>query len=256
MWIDRVEDLISCFNKGQTALVVKNLKTKAVLFSRNADITFPSCSLIKVPILLALLHEADCGRLDINEAVPVNQEDLTGDSFACQLSGALSLSWKDHALFMTALSDNASTNHIISRLGFDAINKSILELGMKNTFLNRKMMDFKARERGIDNYTNCEDMLNLFEHLHDNAGSYEDALHILKQQKMNNLLSGLLDSDSFEFAHKTGALPHTRLDAGIMYLGAPIFIAFMSKELCREKDGQRLAQEIGLLIFEEFAPLA
>jgi len=36
-----------------------------------------------------------------------------------------------------------------------------------------------------------------------------------------------------------------------MYLGDPIFVAFMSKELKREKDGYRLAHELGLLIYEE-----
>jgi beta-lactamase class A len=113
------------------------------------------------------------------------------------------------------------------------------------------MLDFEARSRGKDNFTSCGDMCKLFEHLHDNSSKYEEALDILKKQIHNNLLSGLLDPDAFEFAHKTGGLPHTLLDTGIMYLREPVFVAYMSKDLKSEKDGYRLAHELGLLIYEE-----
>ena len=252
MWIDEAEKLIARTG-GQTGLLVKNLKTNDVLFSHNPELVFPSCSVIKAPILLTLMSEVAAGRLDLGEAVPVSPEDLVEGGLVRHMSRDLAMPWRDHALFMIALSDNASANHIISRLGFDAINNEIRKLGMTVTVLRRKMMDFDARARGIDNYTNCRDMLTLFEHLHNSAESYVDVLDILKQQKMKNLLSGLINPDTFEFAHKTGSLPHTLLDTGIMYLKDPVFVAFMTKELKQEQDGYRLAHEIGLLIYEAYA---
>jgi len=249
MWIEQAESLIAEAD-GMTGLLVKNLRTKEVLFSHNAETVFPSASVIKVPILMALMREAEEGRLDLGEALPVSEENLVEGGLVHAMTRGLTLPWRDHALFMIALSDNASANHIISRLGFDSVNAMIRELGMTSTVLCRKMMDFEARSRGNDNYTSCGDMCVLFEHLYDNSSKYKEILDILKNQVHNNLLSGLLDPDAFEFAHKTGGLPHTLLDTGIMYLRDPIFVAFMSKELKREKNGYRLAHELGLLIHE------
>jgi len=250
MWIEQAKSLIAATD-ALIGLLVKNLRTKEVLFSHNAEMVFPSASVIKVPILLALMREAEMRRLDLGEALPVSEENLVEDSLVHAMTRGLALPWRDHALFMIALSDNASANHIISRLGFDPVNAMIRDLGMTSTVLCRKMMDLEARSLGNDNYTSCSDMCVLFEHLHDNSSKYKEALDILKNQIHNNLLSGLLDPDAFEFAHKTGCLPHTLLDTGIMYLRDPIFVAFMSKELKKEKDGYRLAHELGLLIYEE-----
>jgi beta-lactamase class A len=250
MWMEQAKKLIATTD-GVIGFLVKNLRTKEVLFSHNAEMMFPSASVIKVPILMALMREAEAGRLDLGEALPVSEEDLVEGGLVHAMTEGLALPWRDHALFMIALSDNASTNHIISRLGFESVNAAIGELGMASTVLGRKMLDFKARSRGKDNLTSCSDMLILFEHLHENHDKDKEILKVLKKQIHNNLLSGLVDPDTFQFAHKTGALPHTLLDTGIMYLRDPIFVAFMSKELKREKDGYRLAHELGLLICEE-----
>ena len=42
---------------------------------------------------------------------------------------------------------------MIDRLGIDAVNASIRNLGCAHTVLGRKMLDFEARRRGLDNYT-------------------------------------------------------------------------------------------------------
>ena len=256
MWTDKSTEKITGLINGvdaQVGLLIKNLKTGEVLFSHNASMVTPAASIIKLPILLTLLDEAAEGRIDLSEAVPVAAGDFVeGSGLIRHLSGKPPLSWLDHALFMITVSDNASTNHLISRLGIDNINSKIIGLGMKSTVLGRKMMDFEARAQGKDNFTNCNDLAIIFGHFYSNGEKYGEALRILKQQQHNELLAALLDTDAFEFAHKTGGLPHTRHDAGIMYLSDPVFVAFLSKELTHEKDGLRLAHEIGLEIYESF----
>ena len=258
MWTDESSKKILELIKetdGQIGFLIKNLKTSEVLFSHNASMVTPAASIIKLPILLTLLDEAAEGRISLDEAVPVSAGDFVeGSGLIRHLSGKQPLSWLDHALFMITVSDNASTNHLISRLGIDSINSKIKSLGMKSTVLGRKMMDFEARAQGKDNYTNCDDLSVIFEHFYRNGEKYGEALRILKQQQHSDLLAGLLDTDAFEFAHKTGGLPRTRHDAGIMYLRDPVLVAFLSKELKHEKDGLRLAHEIGLKIYEEFKP--
>jgi len=252
MWIEQAKRLIA-ETEGLIGLLVKNLKTKEVLLSHNAEIVFPSASVIKVPILMAMMQEAEAGRLDLCEALPVSVENLVEGGLVHAMTRGLALPWRDHALFMITLSDNASTNHIIDRLGFKTVNAVIGGLGMTSTVLGRKMLDFMARSQGNDNFTNCRDMCVLFEHLHENSDKYKEVLSILKNQVHNNLLSGLVNPDALEFAHKTGSLPNMLHDTGIMYLGDPVFVAFMSKDLKREQDGYRLVHELGLLIYEEYS---
>jgi len=258
MWTDKSSEKITELIKetdAQIGLLIKNFKTDELLFSHNASMVTPAASIIKLPILLTLLDEAAEGHIALDEAVPVSAGDFVeGSGLIRHLSGRPPLSWLDHALFMITVSDNASTNHLISRLGIDNINSKAIGLGMKSTILGRKMMDFEARAQGKDNFTSCDDLSIIFGHFYGNGEKYGEALRILKQQQHSDLLAGLLDTDAFEFAHKTGGLPHTRHDAGIMYLRDPIFVAFLSKELTYEKDGLRLAHEIGLEIYEEFKP--
>lgn len=252
MWTEQVSALIAQ-TEGQIGLLVKDMRSGEILFANNADLVFPSCSLIKLPILLTLMDEAAAGRVDLAQTAPlIEAEAVGGCGLIRHLSRSLPLSYRDYAVFMITVSDNDATNKLITLLGMDRINTRIRELGMRDTVLGRKMMDFEAKRQGKDNFTSCRDLLAVFDCFYSRPERYEDALHILKQQQINNMLSGVLDLDAFEFAHKTGDLPRVRHDIGIMYLKEPIFIAFMSKELRTETDGHRLANEIGALIYEHY----
>jgi beta-lactamase class A len=60
MWTEKVEELIEQTG-GTTSVLVKNLGTDEVLFSHNPDTVYLSASVIKVPILVALMDEALAG---------------------------------------------------------------------------------------------------------------------------------------------------------------------------------------------------
>jgi beta-lactamase class A len=63
------------------------------------------------------------------------------------------LSLADHAFLMLAVSDNASTNILLDRLGFDAVDAEINRLGLENTRVRRKMM-----AEGPENETTAVDL--------------------------------------------------------------------------------------------------
>lgn len=47
---------------------------------------------------------------------------------------------------------------LINYLGIDEINSTINDFGAKETILQSSMMDFYAREKGVDNYTSSKDI--------------------------------------------------------------------------------------------------
>jgi beta-lactamase class A len=250
MWFEKAKKLISAV-EGEVGFLVKNLATGET-FAHNADAVFPSASIIKVPILAALLDAAAEGRLDINAISAVSPSDIVGGCGVIQiLSEKLPLTILDHATLMIALSDNTATNQLISIIGMDNINAKCRELGLKDTVLGRKLMDFEAKKQGKDNFTSCADMLILFEKMHNNPEQYALALKLLKQQLLNDLLPAYTGF-KFDFAHKTGELGGVRHDVGIMYLDVPVFAAFLTKNLAKDLDGVRLANDIGILLCQEF----
>lgn len=250
MWFEKAKQLISQV-EGDAGLLVKNLKT-GESFGYNETLKFPSASTIKVPILITLLDAAAGGRINLDAAAPVPKADLVeGSGIVCFLSEKLPFTLLDHATMMIDLSDNTSTNKLIEELGMESVNAKCRELGLKETVLGRKMMDFEARKQGRDNYTSCRDMLIMYEHIYNNPEKYKLALKILKQQILNSLLPLMMPGEPV-FAHKTGGLEGIKHDAGILYLGVPVFVCLLTKELKKESEGIKLANEIGLLIYNEY----
>ena len=251
MWFDEAKQLIGKVD-GDVGLLVKNLNSGET-FGHGEDVQFPSASTIKVPILLTLLDAAAAGRVDLNAASPVSKRDIVGGSGIIQFLGEkIPFTLLDHATMMIDLSDNTATNQLIAALGMDSVNAKCRELGLKETVLGRKLMDFEAIKHSKDNFTSCRDMLVIFESIHKNPEKYALALKLLKQQMLNDLLPLLTTPAELEFAHKTGSLIGVRHDVGIMYLDVPVFVAFLTKNLKRDLDGIKLANEIGLLIYNAF----
>jgi beta-lactamase class A len=127
------------------------------------------------------------------------------------------LPFHDVLLMMIANSDNLCTNLVIQRFGIEHLNAIFQkELGLTGgTVLQRKLMDFEARARGLDNWVSAHDCIHLFELV--------DALPAPQRAWVDNMLlhcedSSMLlrdvDRDSLHFAHKTGSIPGVMNDWG------------------------------------------
>ncbi|TML28835.1 MAG: serine hydrolase [Actinobacteria bacterium] len=92
----------------------------------------PAASTIKLFVYSAFRR----AELDPSEAVAAPP--TGGDGVSEHLETPLTLA--DHAFLMLAVSDNASTNVLLDRLGFDAVAAEIERLGLANTRVRRKLM--------------------------------------------------------------------------------------------------------------------
>lgn len=109
-------------------------------------------SVFKVPILVALLRRAEAGEIDLGERVRVGPEHRTpGPTGLSVMSDEVELSLRDLALSMITVSDNTATDLILARVGIDAVNRTLNELGLVQTRLVtdcRGILDGLAQELG------------------------------------------------------------------------------------------------------------
>jgi len=134
---------------------------------------------------------------------------------------------KELATLMIIVSDNQATNILIDFLGMENINLLGKELGLKESFLGRKMMDTEARKNGYDNYTCADDISLLLKLIYQekliNKEASQLMLDILLRQQQGERLQRYLPSD-IKIAHKCGDLDNLENDGGIIWLGGKAYI--------------------------------
>ena len=206
--------------KGQAGIVVEDLET-GWTFIHNEDQPFPAASLVKIPILVTCFKAVEEGRLDLSEKHVLRREDRVGGSgILRRMRNGRSFTYSQLIDYMVTESDNIACNILIDRLGFDYINQVFEELGLEKTRLNRKMIDFAARDQGIENYTTAAEMTGLLDRIYHhrcfNAEISERCLAVLKRQKINDRLPRYLPKE-VTVAHKTGLEKEVCHDAGIVF---------------------------------------
>lgn len=206
--------------RGEAGIVVKDLQT-GWTFLHNEDQLFPAASMIKIPIMVACFKAASEGRLKLEEKYVLNRKDRVGGSgILRRMRNGRTFTYEELINLMVTHSDNIATNVLIDRLGFDYINRVFAELGLRETRLRRKMIDFVARENGLENYTTAWDMTHVLEMIYRgrcySREISEKCIEILKQQQINDRLPRFLPKET-QVAHKTGLEREVCHDAGIVF---------------------------------------
>lgn len=177
---------------------------------------FSSASIIKVPILLAWVHLERQGLLDRTELCCLDDEpQVQGAGFSWLLQ-ARRLPYQDVLLMMIALSDNLCTNLILRRMGLERLQKVLREdLKLPGSEVQRKLMDYEARARGLDNWitaTDCMRYFDLVEQLTPAEKAWVEPMLLANQD--GSMLMRDLPRDELAFYHKTGCIPHVFHDWG------------------------------------------
>ncbi len=205
---------------GTVGLVIKDLATGREI-RLNENRLFPSASMVKVPIMAACFRAVEEGRLALEETLVLKASDKVRGSgrLRAERSGT-SVTVQELLEIMVTESDNTAANMLIDRLGADGLNAAFANMGLTRTRLERKMMDFRSRRNGVENYTTPGEMAALFEKIYGGAcfgpAVSQSCLTLLKAQKVNNRVSRYLPR-TVEFAHKTGLELTVCHDAGILY---------------------------------------
>ncbi|MCC7370443.1 MAG: serine hydrolase [Chloroflexi bacterium] len=240
---------------GRLAIVVQPATSREPPIDLDGDAPFSSASIIKLPILWSFFEQADRGRIDPTELWPLTDEArVDGTGVLRFLQSGARLTLLDLATLMTVVSDNTATNALIARLGIATIQEAVDRLGLTGTRLGRRMYDFEARARGLENVATPRDIARLLRLLHAGDGlserSREQARAILRGQQFNAGLPARLPAEAV-VAHKTGNLPGLLHDAGWIEhaRGTAIVVAF-SDRLANDGDGAAALAQVGEAVWE------
>ncbi len=239
--------------KGIAGFVIEDPR-KGLREDWNAEEVFPAASVIKLTILWELFRRVEEGDFSLQKEIELLEEHKVGGfGILKEMHSGLRPSLKDLATLMIVLSDNVATNLLMDLLGMENINGTAAKLGLKGTSLQRKMMDAEAKVRGLDNFTSPGDIALLLRHYLEgpelSSFSREAMLDMLLRQQCNNKLP-LRMPEGTPLAHKTGDLPGTEHDAGILLLPErPIIIVVMTKNLADNQEGIIFNNEVGELLY-------
>ena len=109
----RTLDSLADAHHGIVGYSVHNIDTGERL-ERRGDETFPTASLIKVPILVTTFLLADSGRLSLDDRIHVLKVDKVPGSGVLQFfHDGIDITVGDAAWFMITVSDNTATNLLL-----------------------------------------------------------------------------------------------------------------------------------------------
>ncbi len=241
---------IAAEHHGHLAVYAENLRTGQHA-SFDADEPVQTASVIKLTILLDAAEQIRAGHATLDEKLVLTKANqVQGSGVLGELTTPLPLTLGDTLTLMVVLSDNTATNLAIDRLGLDHINATIRGIGLKNTYLYKKVYvpatapmpadqprfglgKTTAREMAdvMRRIVECKLSLDGFPGPPDDGAICGALLTMLRHQQDRDSLPRYIESvDTSEegsaIGNKTGALDQVRNDVAVISTkNGPVVIA-------------------------------
>jgi beta-lactamase class A len=230
-------DSLADAHRGTVGYVVHNLETGERL-TRRADETFPTASLIKVPVLVTLYDLVGKGEISLDDRIVVLRVDKVPGSGMLQfLHDGAEITVRDAAWLMTTISDNTATNLLLDKVAMRRVWEKMEALGLRHTKVHSKTfqrftsvaMDSSVKY-GLGVTTPAE-MARLFELL-----ARGEAVSPAADSAMLDFLEHNEDGDMLQrstggvrAAHKTGATDSVRTECSLWRVPAPVVGCVLTK---------------------------
>ncbi|HTE47501.1 MAG TPA: serine hydrolase [Gemmatimonadaceae bacterium] len=236
--LHRQLDGIASAHHGVLGYSISNLDTGERL-SLRGDETFPTASLIKVPILVTLYDLVDKKQLSLDDPITVLKIDQVGGSGVMQyMHPGMSLSIHDAASLMIILSDNTATNLLLDRIVIRRVWQKMEGLGLPHskvhskTFLRMSSVAMDSSVKYGLGVSTPNEMARLFELLADGkavtAAADSSMLAILDDNADGELMQRTING--LKVPHKTGATDSVRTECALFRLQSRVVACGFTKE--------------------------
>jgi beta-lactamase class A len=234
----RTIDSLADAHRGVVGYSITHLESGEHL-ERRGDETFPTASLIKVPVLVTLFDLAEQQQLSLDDPIVLTAIDKVGGAGELQfLRTPLTLKLWDVAWLMSTLSDNTATNLVLDRIKIRRVWSKMEALGLPHTKVHSGSMtriaslapDSSAKY-GLG-VTTPNEMAQLFTRLARGTAVSPKAdstmLDILAHNGDDTKLARFAYGVSL--AHKSGDVEAARTDCGVFSLPAKVVVCVLTKE--------------------------
>lgn len=215
--------------EARLGVAARNLATGERLDIRSGEV-FPSASVNKVAILAEALRQISSGKLS---RTPALSSDLER---------------------MIVSSDNEAANRVLSTVGEDSVNASLVSLGLNGTLLRNYFSPSRGPLDSGFNQTTPSDMAALFTLM-----ANDKLVNAAASQEMRGYLSKAVDTTKLvrgvpagtRVAHKSGWYQGVANDAGIVYgpRGAYVLAVF-SEGVPEAETGNQLVAAVSRAVYD------
>ncbi|HWQ79609.1 MAG TPA: serine hydrolase [Anaerovoracaceae bacterium] len=239
----------------ESAFVIRDFNTGQT-FAHNENLVVPSASLIKVPVMIEAFRQMRSGVLDPGLRLSVEPEQIVPFSVLAFLDSSNTYTLLDLIKLMIIYSDNTAANILIDLLGVGKINLCIRELGLKETKLQRKLMDADARKEGRENLTTAGEMAELMVRL--DRGEIIDSNY---SRQMMKIMKGQADEcmmrvdlpDEITIARKSGELENLNHEMSIVYGNRQNYLyVFFVWDARSNNESRQILQRTSKMVFDHF----
>lgn len=239
---------------------IRDLATGETIES-NAGMVFPAASTIKVAVLLELLRRGQEGTIPLDRPLAIDPAKRVE-------GGGIMQTWRPPypplspdalAVLMMDDSDNFATNILIDLVGMESVQARLAGWGLRDTRLQRRMLDVEAARAGRENLTTPRELAGLMGRLRlggllDASGTSR-ALAILAANDGAPIDRAL--PDEVAVAEKEGQLEGVEGSVAIVEIpGRPFVVAVLTTYLHDRRAGQQFIGDAALLAWRYFGTLA
>jgi len=210
-----IESLTSGYTSLTPGVFVINTATGEYLDLHGTSI-FASASMIKVPVLIALLQEVDAGKVRLDESLTMKAVDVATGSGEMQYQApGTRYTVLETASKMITISDNTATNMLIARLGgVEVLNQRFRQWGLTSTTLRNLLPDLTGT-----NTTTPKELAELLARVTQgdllSMQSRDRLFAIMQKTETDTLLPAGL-GEGATIAHKTGDIASMVGDVGLI----------------------------------------
>ena len=236
--LHRKLDSLATAHRGVVGYSITNLDTREHL-ERRGDETFPTASLIKVPILVTVFDLVGKGDLRLDDQLTLMKIDKVPGAGPLQyLHDNALLTVRDAAWLMITLSDNTATNLLLDRIIIRRVWDKMEKLGLPHTkvhsksFLRNSSVAMDSSVKYGLGVSTPNEMARLFALLADgkavSAAADSTMLDFLAHNEDHELLQRHVDG--LDVPHKTGATDQVRTECALFPLQSRVVACVFTKE--------------------------
>lgn len=262
-------------HQGKVSLFAKNLKTGETV-ALDPDRPVETASVIKVPIMIEAFYQVKAGKLSLDKKVTLTKDNqVPGSGVLTFMQPGLELTLEDAITLMMILSDNTATNLVIDQVGIPAVDARIAAMGLKNTYLYKKVfkppvgpVPADQKKFGLGK-TTAREMAQAMESVQrcdlGDQALCKKMIGIMSNQQNRNMIPHYIETgDTSEtasaIADKVGSENKVRNDVALVFTKAgPIVISAFTydnqdQSWTAENQAEQLIAHMAKVIVDAWAP--